>query len=186
MLRSASFSQDRSNPEANAAGGMVLEVTISPSGAFMYGVAVVTTTTRGVLVAGRRSQRVNHCIVTVWTKPALTPLPDVSQHVIKTKGSRFFLTHGMSRTATVGVIPGDLVEIAVARRGGSGAGRVFPFGIGWKTAADGLAVVVGIVPTDQVVGFVIAVISLRVVVNHIRLSPLRLFGLAVPEPFVEG
>jgi hypothetical protein len=85
MLGSASFSRDCSNPEANAAGGMALEVTISPSGAFMYGVAVVTTTTRGVLVASRRSQRVNHCIVTVWTKPALAPLPDVSQHVIKTE-----------------------------------------------------------------------------------------------------
>src|SRR5215472_8114847 len=56
MLGSASPSRDCGNPEANAAGGMVLEVTISPSDAFMYGVAVVTTTTRGVLVAGRRSQ----------------------------------------------------------------------------------------------------------------------------------
>src|SRR5215469_14537770 len=56
MLGSASPSRDCGNPEANAAGGMVLEVTISPSDAFMCGVAVVTTTTRGVLVAGRRSQ----------------------------------------------------------------------------------------------------------------------------------
>jgi hypothetical protein len=88
---------------------MVLEVPISPSGAFMYGVAVVTTTTRRVLVASRRSQRVNHGIVRIWTKPALTPLPDVSQHVIKTEDIRFFLTHGMSRTAAVGLIPGDLV-----------------------------------------------------------------------------
>src|SRR6516225_3591627 len=47
ILIVASFSRDCGDPEANASGGMVLEVTISPSGAFMYGVAVVTTTTRG-------------------------------------------------------------------------------------------------------------------------------------------
>ena len=70
MLGSASFSRDCGNPEADAASGMVLEVTISASGAFMNGVAVVTTTTRGVLVASRRSQRVNHCIVTARRFPA--------------------------------------------------------------------------------------------------------------------
>jgi hypothetical protein len=58
--RSARFSRDRNDPKPDAAGGMVLEVPISPGGAFMDGVAVVTTPARGVLVAGSRSLRVGH------------------------------------------------------------------------------------------------------------------------------
>lgn len=94
-----SFSLDGDNPEADAAGGVVLEVAISPSGACMYGVAVVTTTTRGVHVAGRRTQGVDHSIIPVRTKPVLTPLPDVSQHVVQTEGIWCFLTHGMRSTS---------------------------------------------------------------------------------------
>ena len=97
MLGSASFSRDCNNPEADAAGGMVLEVSISPGGAFMNGVAVITAAARGVLVAGRCPQWVDYRTVLVRVKPVLAPLPYIAQHVIKTESIRFFLAHRVGR-----------------------------------------------------------------------------------------
>src|SRR5262252_5602310 len=195
ILIVASFSRDCGDPEANASGGMVLEVTISPSGAFMYGVAVVTTTTRGVLVAGRPSQRVNRCIVTVWTKPALTPLPDISQHVINTEGIRFFLTHGMSHTAAVGLIPSDLVKWPIGFLRAARPGRIFP--LRFRRQANRPSALhrvcfcqegLHILPTDlldwgirtccQVVGWIVA--------HHVLPLLLSDVELAHPEVLADG
>jgi hypothetical protein len=105
---------------------MVLKVAVSSGGTLVDGVTVIATTASGMSVAGRCSLRVDHRFRGIRAKPALAPLPDVSQHVIKTEVIRLLLSNRMSRAAGVALISGDGVQRPIGLASAASPGRVFP------------------------------------------------------------
>lgn len=126
LFRCGRLPGDGHDPKANADGGMVLEVAIPPGGTLMDGVTVVATTAGGMRITGRRSLRIGHRIAGIGTKPALAPLPDVSQHVIETKAIRRLLSNSMGRTAGVAPIPGNGIQRPIGLASAASSGGVFP------------------------------------------------------------
>lgn len=127
LFRGDCFSRDRHNSKADAEGGVVLKVAVSPGGTLVDGITVIATTAGGMLVAGQCSLRVSHRIAGIGTKLALAPLPDVSEHVIKTEVIRFLLPHGTGRAAAVALIPGNVIQGPIGFACAAGPGRVFLF-----------------------------------------------------------
>src|SRR5215472_18939367 len=88
--------------------------------------------------------------------PVAYPLPDVTQHVIKSKRVRSFLANRMRRAAGVVLVPGDQLQRSVARRGVAAARGVLPLRLCRQAVqvtvfvvlAEGLAELARVFPAD--------------------------------------
>ena len=86
----------------------------------------------------------------------------------------------------VAVIPGDVIQVAVAAARGSRSGGVFPFRFARKSSSDRAAILVGLDPRDVFHGQIRSLEDAGIVAHDLFKGGLRDFGPAQPESFGQG
>lgn len=110
--------------------------------------AVPRTAAKRSQRASRRSLRILPLgrLIVCLRVPIPGPLPHVAEHIEQSKCVRLLLAYRVRLASTVARIPGDIVQVAIARTRGPGPRRILPFRLSGQAPANLLAVAVSLIP----------------------------------------
>ena len=111
----------------DAARGVVFQVAISSRRSFLSAFAIEASSSSDPPLSFKRPFWVNGGRARIRAEIILTPLPDVSQHVVQAECIGCLLSNTVRCARCVVFVPGDVVQRPIGFLATPRSGRIFPF-----------------------------------------------------------